>query len=454
MKKLLKKTVCSFMLGAALMFSMPAAPAWAASGTHYTIDMNTAVARVMIANGAANQTQSLAGMAQDNGAFAAINGTYFNAYGGTPFPDGTVMRDGKLLHIGGGAVMGITADGKLLIDRLDITINCTVNGGTPFKVWRINHDCETSDAIVLYTSEFAGTIKPFSGAKAVIVGSNGVVSQVTSSPFTVPAGGYAIMFNSAVANRPEYNISVGSSVSYKPTFNTTYTSAADWENVQQALGAGPSLLINGNVTADPAAEGFQDPKIANSVPRSFIGSKADGQIVIGRINSATPKDAAAYCQSLGLVNAMCLDGGGSINLYYDGKKVFTGRDINNGLGFIKQAEKPIAVILNGSQLSFTQAPYVANDVTLVPMRAIFEALNADVNFDAASQKITATKGDTVIELVLGQKAALKNGQTINLDVAADTKNGSTMVPLRFVAEALQASVDWDNSSRTITITSN
>ena len=190
------------------------------------------------------------------------------------------------------------------------------------------------------------------------------------------------------------------------------------------------------------------------MPRSFIGNKANGEILIGRINSATPKDAAAYCQSLGLVNAMCLDGGGSINLYYDGKKVFTGRDINNGLGFIRQAEKPISVILNGSRLSFTQPPYVANDVTLVPMRAIFEALNASVDFDAAGRKITATKGETVIELVLGQKSAIKNGQTINLDVPADTRNGSTMVPLRFVAEALQAKVDWDNASRTITISTN
>lgn len=449
------KRILTFIL-ALVMSAAMASNAWAetATGTYVTINMNTATARVMTAHGAANRTQSLAGMAEANGAFAAINGTYFNAYGGTPFPDGTVMRDGKLLHIGGGAVMGITADGRLIIDRVNIVINASVNGGAPFKVWRINHDCETSDAIVLYTSEFAGTIAPFSGAKAVIVGSDGKVAQVTSSPFTVPSGGYAITFNSAVANRPQYNISVGSSVSYQATFNTTYTNAADWENVQQALGAGPSLLINGNVTADPAAEGFQDPKIANSVPRSFIGNKADGTILIGRINSATPKAAAAYCQSLGLVNAMCLDGGGSINLYNEGKSVYTGRDINNGLGFIKQAEKPISVLVNGRQLSFSQAPYVANGVTLVPMRAIFEALSADVNYDAASQKITAAKDETVIELTLGQKTAVKDGQTIELEVAAASRNGSTMVPLRFVAEALQANVEWDGASRTVTITTN
>ena len=101
-------------------------------------------------------------------------------------------------------------------------------------------------------------------------------------------------------------------------------------------------------------------------------------------------------------------------------------------------QSKIKIMLNGSPLAFTEAPYMTNGTTMVPMRVIFEALKAEVNYDAETQKITATKGDTVIELVLGQKSAKKNGQTISLDVAATTRNGNTMVPLRFVAEALNA----------------
>jgi len=118
------------------------------------------------------------------------------------------------------------------------------------------------------------------------------------------------------------------------------------------------------------------------------------------------------------------------------------------------AQDGIKIMLNGSPLAFTEAPYVANGTTMVPMRVIFEALKAEVNYDAVTQKITATKGDTVIELVLGQKSAKKNGQAINLDVVATTRNGNTMVPLRFVAEALNAQVDWDNASQTVSITLN
>ncbi len=104
-----------------------------------------------------------------------------------------------------------------------------------------------------------------------------------------------------------------------------------------------------------------------------------------------------------------------------------------------------------SQITLTGLP-MKNGTTIAPMRMIFEALEAEVNYDAATQKITATKGDIVIELVIGQKTAKKNGQTINLDVPAVTQYGSTMVPLRFVAEALNAQVDWDNATQTVIIT--
>lgn len=103
------------------------------------------------------------------------------------------------------------------------------------------------------------------------------------------------------------------------------------------------------------------------------------------------------------------------------------------------------------QVKLTGLP-MTNGTTIAPMRMIFEALEAEVNYDAATQKITATKGDTVIELVIGQKTAKKNGQKINLDVPAVTQYGSTMVPLRFVAEALNAQVDWDNATQTVIIT--
>jgi hypothetical protein len=89
---------------------------------------------------------------------------------------------------------------------------------------------------------------------------------------------------------------------------------------------------------------------------------------------------------------------------------------------------------------------------MVPMRGVFEALNAKVEWDNATRTVTATKGDTTIKLTIGNKYAYVNGQKVALATEAIIVNGSTMVPLRFVAESLGAKVEWNNATRTAIIT--
>lgn len=116
------------------------------------------------------------------------------------------------------------------------------------------------------------------------------------------------------------------------------------------------------------------------------------------------------------------------------------------------AQTAPAVTLNGQSLSFDVQPVIENDRTLVPLRAIFEALGASVAWDDVTQTVTATKTGTEIKLTIGG-AAYKNGQPVNLDVPAKLVNGRTMVPLRFVSEALGCQVKWDGNTETVNITS-
>lgn len=88
---------------------------------------------------------------------------------------------------------------------------------------------------------------------------------------------------------------------------------------------------------------------------------------------------------------------------------------------------------------------------MVPMRKIFEALGATIDWDAPSQTVTATKGNTEIKITIGSETAYINGSSINVTPAAIMVEGRTMVPLRFVSEALGATVQWDSSTRTVTI---
>ena|GEM_PF-6811561 len=88
---------------------------------------------------------------------------------------------------------------------------------------------------------------------------------------------------------------------------------------------------------------------------------------------------------------------------------------------------------------------VVNGRTLVPLRAIFEQLGAEVNWDGAAQTIHAIKGNTEIQLQVNSSIALKNNSQVTLDTAPQMISGKTMVPLRFIGESLGAEVIWDGS---------
>lgn len=97
------------------------------------------------------------------------------------------------------------------------------------------------------------------------------------------------------------------------------------------------------------------------------------------------------------------------------------------------------------------APVIRSDRTMVPMRFIGEALGAQVDWEDASRKVTYSIDDIKIELFIGKKTARLNGKNITLDVDPVIVSERTMVPLRFVGEYMGATVDWDDNTRTAII---
>jgi len=112
----------------------------------------------------------------------------------------------------------------------------------------------------------------------------------------------------------------------------------------------------------------------------------------------------------------------------------------------------ITVLLNGRLLNLgvTGATQVGGRV-MVPLRGVFEALGASVDYDPATMTVFATRADTQMQLRLGSTQANVNGQVRTLDVPAQSRFGRTLVPLRFVSEALGASVNWNDAQRTVYI---
>lgn len=126
---------------------------------------------------------------------------------------------------------------------------------------------------------------------------------------------------------------------------------------------------------------------------------------------------------------------------------------NNGsdLPGVPGSEYEYKVLLNGRYLVFDQPPVNIGNRVLVPMRAVFEALGAEIQWDELQQKVTGTLGNRVVILTVGSKAAYVNEKSVSLDVPAMLVNDRTMVPVRFISESLDADVGWDEETNTVVI---
>lgn len=105
-----------------------------------------------------------------------------------------------------------------------------------------------------------------------------------------------------------------------------------------------------------------------------------------------------------------------------------------------RAEERIPILIDGLEIDSDQPPVIIEGRTLVPLRVIFEALGASVNWNNDTRSVIATRGDISIYLAIGSNTLYKNGQPVYLDVTAQIINDRTMVPVRAVSESLGANV--------------
>ena len=126
---------------------------------------------------------------------------------------------------------------------------------------------------------------------------------------------------------------------------------------------------------------------------------------------------------------------------------------------ILKVNDPTMIINGETQVKLDSPPVIKNSRTLLPIRAVAEALGAKVAWNESEKKVTITSSGTLIEMWIGKSMAYLNGKQVPIDtqnknVAPEIINGRTMVPVRFVAESLGATVNWDEKTKTITIVQN
>ncbi len=108
------------------------------------------------------------------------------------------------------------------------------------------------------------------------------------------------------------------------------------------------------------------------------------------------------------------------------------------------AAKDITITLNGKEIQTDVKPYIKDARTLVPIRFISEALDYDVEWDEAARKVTIKNDSKKIELTIDKKDVLIDDDiVVTNDVAPEITGDRTFVPVRFIAENFGVKVDWD-----------
>jgi exopolysaccharide biosynthesis protein len=109
------------------------------------------------------------------------------------------------------------------------------------------------------------------------------------------------------------------------------------------------------------------------------------------------------------------------------------------------------VAVNKKNMTLEQAPVIVNGNTLIPIRFIADALGGTVRWDEKERKVTVIRGDKLIDLWIDNPELITNGQRIKAEVAPKIMNNVTVVPLRILSENLGWKVTWDEKTQQITL---
>ena len=430
---------------------------------------------VLIHNGMTD-VASVGAYAQAKGAFAAINGTYFDAYAteeqvtakggdvnalrtfgslyGAPLnlPSGVLIENGKLIHGSGfgsgtgqwgGYLGGITKQGTFIVEQVTLNIGFVVDGNKS-TVWRVNHPSYESTSVVVYDEGFgrAAELKP--GDKAVIV-EGGIIKDIVSyGPVKVPSGGFVVVASSSAnvfyGNSNIDSFSIGQQASW--SWEIDSPSGYNFKDVYFAVGS-DAAKING----------------AGGTSRPYIGGTSDGKISIGVGN-------AAEC-----VNALFLDGGGSVAYYKDGKYLKgPGRNVSNAIGFVRVSQNgsspvpvnmaqanPFTADISGTQRQ-VQA-FLINNNNYLMLRDLAYYMNGsaaqfEVSYDTDTKAISivsnsaytmqgyegTVKADKSKAYKDTNSKILVNGKEVTLK--GYNIEGSNYFKLRDLAQALNFNVDY------------
>ncbi len=273
-------------------------------------------------------------------AFAGINANYFDVKVGNPL--GTLITEGEWLigPIYDRVAIGFTSNKKTLIDKVMLSGTATVYRGfrkKPFAMFDIdalNIPIHLYKKVGLFTLNWDEKLELPNNRVAISV-VDGCVKQIRSGVVNIPRNGYILVSNDDF---------VLNFLKRKDCIDVEWSSMPEWSSVQDAVSGGPYLVMNGQVYIDEKEQNFKFANKDTYAPRSAVGIGKDGKLYLVAIDGKkenhstgfTLKQLAKFLKTIGLKDAINLDGGGSTTLVLDGKIInklsdHHERKISNGL---------------------------------------------------------------------------------------------------------------------------
>lgn len=336
--KRLKSLLCLamvFLLAATSLAAEGVVTTSIAGGNAAVVSMAGRTGQIALANNSIVEDAPAGNLV--SGAVAAVNGGFFNSYynksAAPAFPDncplihGVIVKDGAVVNSGGkNNAVGITYDGKVLIDRIEVVITAVVTGRGNATVWGVNRVFGDDTGIMLMTPELTLPFTTAPGATVFTVQNDKITAVAGEGTYTVAPGTKLLIYNRKAASDgalyhslPQLGDEVKFAYNYIPT-RTADTEA--WKNVKAMLTGGRMLVQDGkNVTADTSYNAqydeIEDQTNTSSSERSYVGVTADGKLVMGGATGTFPAIADALAAA-GVTNAVSMDGGASSFLWADG----------------------------------------------------------------------------------------------------------------------------------------
>ena len=258
--------------------------------------------------------QKISKIAEEENAIVAVNGTYFKPKSGVPL--GTLMIDGKLYTgpIYDRVALGIFEDG---FDVARVQLNASLKSKNyELKVDNINQPRMLSTYVLVYTPEW-GKFAPKAPKYGISLRvADGVVERTSANPLDIPTNGYVISGPKKLLEPLLNEKNIELKIKTQP----------EWKDVKHIISGGPYLVKHGEVYVDMTAQKLN--AIGGRNPRTAVGyTSADSFILVtvdgreGRSVGMTLMELANFMKSIGCINAINLDGGGSTVMYVNGKVV-------------------------------------------------------------------------------------------------------------------------------------